>query len=209
MKSLIIIPCSLFYTRISNLSFNCSMKLNIHLDFDDTYERRNVSGDLSEFQFTSFDIHGSPVEMYVRIVDNWNPLLPEVFNLGFGPLNSLGEIDDMAVISHRDNSKVYSTILLGAITFLEANPDRYVGIDGANFTRACLYYRLFRLNHDYLSTHVNSYGIKYYIRLLRGKEKADPLVPDEDDIIMNPFKMSKHLTIRWEKMFNYFVFSLC
>lgn len=203
--------CFLLFLYIeidADLIHSYFMRLNINIDFSDTYPIENVEGSLSRFHFTSLDTSGNPVTLHVCISDNCNPFLPDVFNLAFGPLNESGEIDDVAVIKHSQSSKVYSTILLGALTFLNANRGQYVGIDGSNLVRSCLYYKLFQLNHDYLSRYLNSFGIKYYIRLLSGKEKGDPFVLDDEDLASSPIRIPRHFSIKWNKMFNYFIFNL-
>ncbi|PZR26509.1 MAG: hypothetical protein DI535_13945 [Citrobacter freundii] len=184
------------------------MKLNIAIDFRNTYPVENISTDFSVFKFTSFDISGRPVVLHVNILESCNPFLPGVFNLSFGPLGDDNEINDLAVIKHQDSSKVYSTVLLGVLSFLDINRDRFVGVDGANLTRAYLYYKLFQLNHDYLCEYFDVFGVKYYIRLLKAKEKDDLFVLDYDDLGASPVKIPKHLSVKWESIFNCFILRL-
>ncbi len=63
----------------------------------------------------------------------------------FGPTNSKGEIDDRAEISHKDYSKMFSSILLAGLTYLTDHPNQYLGIDGwdnaRDNARGYMYYR--------------------------------------------------------------------
>ena len=184
------------------------MKLNIIINFEDTYEIENISEDLSKFQFTTRNREGKEIVLFVIITKNSNPFLPSVYNLAFGPLDEDGRIDDKAVIKHESSAKVYSTLLLGALTFLNAVPDSFVGIDGSNLVRACLYYSLFQNNYDYLAQYFNVIGVNYYVRLLRGEESGDPFITDNEEFATQPFKIAKHLQITRRKLYNYFVFNL-
>lgn len=154
------------------------MKLDIVINFEDTYEIESISEDLSKFQFTSYDKNDSPVLLTVLIEKNKNPFLPTVFNLAFGPHNENGEMDDKAIVKHRNSSRVFSTILLGALTFLNSNKESFIGIDGSNLVRACLYYKMMQINHDYLCQFFNLIGVKYYTRLLKGVNADDTLFID-------------------------------
>src|SRR5579863_4570921 len=94
--------------------------LDIKINFEDTYEIENVSEDMSRFQFNTFEKSGQQIPLFVVIENNKNDFLPTVFNIAFGPRIN-GDIDDKAIINHQNSSKVYSTILFGALTFLNAN----------------------------------------------------------------------------------------
>lgn len=184
------------------------MRLGIQLDFTDVYQIVDLSTDLASFRFKTEAQDGSKITLGVILANNRNRFLPQVFNLGFGPFKPDGTIDDKAVITHKNSSKVYSTILLGALIFLNNNRDRMVGIDGSDMRRAYLYYRLLQNNFDYLIRYFRLIGIKYYARLLRGIEQTDPLVPDPADITTRPSGISKGESIRCDKLYNYFMFDL-
>ena len=62
-------------------------------------------------------------------------LLPDVYNLAFGPLDQSGHIDDKVQLSYKDYSKVFSTILFAGLTYLDNNRDHFIGIDGSNNAR--------------------------------------------------------------------------
>jgi hypothetical protein len=189
------------------------MQLGIKIDFENTYDIENLSSDLTSFQFKTVtkktkDAEETEIELGVILANNRNKFLPQVFNLGFGPFKEDKTIDDKAEIIHKDSSKVYSTILLGALTFLNSNKDRFVGVDGSDIRRAYLYFRLLQSNYDYLTQYFKLIGVKYYIRLLRGIEQADPYTPDPTDLATQPFIITKGESIRCEKLYNYFIYNL-
>ena len=184
------------------------MNLNIEINLSDTYEIENVSKDYTSFEFTSIQKNGEPILLHVKINDSNNPFLPTIYNLGFGPVDAAGNMDDEVNIQHLNNSKVYSTILLGVLTFLKNNPESGVGIDGSDKIRAYLYYRILQLNYDMLDEHFIIIGIKYYIRLLRGTDKYDSLSPDLQDLTTRPIRILKGQYIPADTLYNYFVIKL-
>jgi len=184
------------------------MQLAIKIDFDDTYDIDSISEDLTHFQFTTITKEGQSVILGIEIETNKNQFLPSVFNLGFGPFKEDGTLDDKAVINHQNNSKVYSTILLGALTFLRSNPDKFVGLDGSDMIRAYLYYRVFQRNYEYLVQYFRVIGVKYYVRLIRSPENNQELVSDNQDIAVFPHPIARGENIRCEKLYNYFTLNL-
>lgn len=189
------------------------MQLGIKIDFENTYEIENLSADLTSFQFKALikktsDAEETEITLGVVLANNRNKFLPQVFNLGFGPFKEDKTIDDKAEIAHKDSSKVYSTILLGALTFLNSNKDRFVGIDGSDIRRAYLYFRLLQNNYDYLTQYFKLIGVKYYVRLLRGIDQNDAFTPDLSDLATQPSIINKGESIRCEKLYNYFIYNL-
>lgn len=180
------------------------MNLDVKIDFDDVYEIEWLAPDFSYGRFNSPTKNG-PVELYVSIVVSTNQFLGEIPNLAFGPLREDGTIDDDAKIKHENNSKVYSTMLFAALTYLNTKNLNFIGIDGSNHIRALLYYKVLQLNFDYLAHYFQVAGVKYYIRLLRGFHKSDPLIADHDDITSIPMRLTKFHRIENRKLFNYFV----
>jgi len=59
-----------------------------------------------------------------------------VYNLGFGPPDGAGSFSDTVSLSHSNPAKVFSTVILVAIAFLERNPSLAIGIDGSDDRRA-------------------------------------------------------------------------
>ncbi len=144
------------------------------INFEETYPAKYVSGDLSYMLFDSADQHGKPVEIKIHISPHPDPLLPKVFNLGFGPPLSDGTIDDTTRINHQDLDKVLSTVLFYGYFFLVEQPNLTLGIDGSNDARAYLYHRMIILNNTYLSQFFIPIGVDWYVRLLRnGQVETD------------------------------------
>lgn len=103
----------------------------------------------------------------IEISPYGDPLLPNVFNLAFGPLSASGEIDDTAKINHQNKNKVFSTILLFSLVYLQSSPDVVIGIDGSNDVRAYLNHRMFLTNREYLNEYFITIGVDWYFKLLR------------------------------------------
>jgi hypothetical protein len=139
----------------------------ILLNLEDTFEPLSVSEDLTRYVFNSELNNNDIVELHVHINKHSDPLLPNVYNLGFGPIGVNGEIDDVIKLNHSNINKVFSTIILFAITFLQENNEMSIGIDGSNEVRAYLYHRMFKSNHDELSEFLITVGVDWYVKLLR------------------------------------------
>src|ERR1700742_712196 len=117
------------------------MGLNIKINFDDCYDIIDSRADLKLHKFNTILKGGDPSMLGVSINDQPHDLLPGVFNMAFGPIDDNNNIDDHVKIAHDDISKTLSTIVLTALTFLNENPETYLGIDGSNNARAYMYYR--------------------------------------------------------------------
>ena len=112
------------------------MSVALNIDFKNLYEIDNISTDLRWSSFRSNLNNGQEIPLVVKISNESHALLPNVYNLAFGPLNPKGKIDDKAELNHADYSKVFSTILFSALAYLNNNPDHYLGIDGSDNARA-------------------------------------------------------------------------
>ena len=131
-----------------------------------------------------------------------------MYNFAFGPPNQKGQIDDKAQLRHKDYSKVFSTILLAALTYLNRHKNHYLGIDGSDNSRAYMYYRILQLNYPYLDRYFKMFGLKYYVRITRfGKTQYDNPF-DFDDIQPYPDRIQKGVRIHPKLMYNYFIFNL-
>lgn len=141
----------------------------IKIDLDDTFEALTASEDLKRFTFNSELIDNTHLELHVLISEHPDPLLLDVYNLAFGPPGKDNEIDDDIAVCHKNLNKVFSTILLFAITFLQDNKDNQysIGIDGSDERRAYLYHRMFRYNKVSLSDSIVTVGVDWYVKLLR------------------------------------------
>lgn len=183
------------------------MAAPVKINFDNLYDIENISQDLKVSSFHTKLNSGSNVPLVVRISNQSHALLPNVYNLSFGPLNAKGKLDDKAELTHADYSKVFSTILFSALAYLETNPTHYLGIDGSDNARAYFYYRALQRNFAYLDQHFRMYGVKYYIRISRfGKTQYENPF-DFEDIIPYPFRIQKDDKISQDHMYNYFIFN--
>jgi hypothetical protein len=184
------------------------MAVSFKIDFDNLYDIDNVSTDLKFSSFKTKLNSGRVVPINVKISNETHALLPNVYNLAFGPLNTKGKIDDKAELTHTDYSKVFSTILFSALAYLKTNPDHYLGIDGSDNARAYFYFRALQRNFAYLDQHFRMFGIKYFVRITRfGKTQYDNPF-DFEDIMPYPFKIGKGDLISQDQMYNYFIFNL-
>ena len=87
----------------------------IKINLEDTYEPIEVAEDLSFMTYFS-EITNSPKTLIkIEISPLGDLLLPNVYNMAFGPLNN-GDIDDKAKINHQNKDKSFSTILLFLIS---------------------------------------------------------------------------------------------
>lgn len=184
------------------------MAIPVILDFDDLYEVESISEDLRTSIFRTELDDGSFAALRIEISNEAHKLLPNVFNLAFGPLTPKGQIDDKAQLKHKDYSKVFSTILIAGLTYLHKNKDHYLGIDGSDNARAYMYYRFLQRNYKYLDQHFNMFGLKYYVRITRfGKTQYDNPF-DFEDIQPYPDRIQKGIKIHPSFMYNYFIFNL-
>jgi len=183
------------------------MAIAVKLDFDDVYDIKPLSEDLRISTFETELSDGSTLPLLVEISNDPHELLPEVFNLAFGPPTNKGEIDDKAEITHKNYSRTFSSILLSGLIYLNSNTAHYLGIDGSNNARAYLYYRFLQQNYDYLDRYFNVYGLKYYVRISRfGKHQYDNPF-DFNDIYPFPEKIKKAMQLNPDFMYNYFIFN--
>jgi hypothetical protein len=184
------------------------MSVSFKIDFKNLYDLDSMSEDYKRTSFRTELKKGENTLLNVRIRDEPHELMPNVFNLSFGPLNSKGRIDDRAELKHADYSKVFSTILFTAFNYLEKNPKHYLGIDGSDNSRAYYYFRAMQRNFSYLDRHFQMFGIKYYVRITRlGRTVyANPF--DFDDVIANAARIKKGDQISQDFMYNYFIFNM-
>ncbi|NML20961.1 hypothetical protein HHL16_08755 [Pseudoflavitalea sp. G-6-1-2] len=141
--------------------------MKVKIDLEDTYELLLITPDLREAAFHSCDKKGNAVLMKIQLKPAMIGLLPDVYNLSFGPPLPNGTIDDSAEISHDDLNKLFSSIILFALTFLRANPESSIGLDGSDDVRAYLYHRIFIGNRTYLSEYLKAFGVDWFARLMR------------------------------------------
>ncbi|MDR3713217.1 MAG: hypothetical protein P4L51_10410 [Puia sp.] len=184
------------------------MAVRVKIDFNKVYEFDDISPDFNLSSFNSRLDDGKEIPLKVKISNQAHDLLPNVYNLAFGPLNKQGKIDDRAELAHNDYSKVFSTILFSAYAYLRRNPGHVLGVDGSDNTRAYFYYRALKRNFSYLTQHFDMFGVKYFVRITRfGKTQYDNPF-DFQEIMPYPYKIGPDDDISQNNMYNYFLFTL-
>ena len=184
------------------------MVLNVKINFEDVYNPDSISDDLRITGFTTELEAGANRPLKVAISNEVHELLPYTYNLAFGPLKADGKIDDKVELTHQDYSKVFSTILLSAFTYLKEHPDHFIGVDGSDNRRAYLYYKLLQRNYDYLNKHFDIFGIKYYVRISRPRKRQYDNPFNFHDIKPAPVKIVKGKMLSHDEMYNYFTFRI-
>ncbi|MCX2477669.1 hypothetical protein OQY15_01125 [Pedobacter sp. MC2016-15] len=141
--------------------------MSITINFDDIYEPASLSDDFSQMSFNAPQFDGSDLELLVTITQHHDEQLLGVYNLAFGPKDENGEPDDQIRLKHQNIDKVFSTIILNALSFLQLNPELKIGIDGSDDLRARLYHGMFKSNREYLQESVLAIGVDWYVRIFR------------------------------------------
>jgi hypothetical protein len=183
------------------------MSVLFKINFNELYKLDYASEDLLSYSFNPELHNGNQVLLNIKISEKEHPLIPNAFNLSFGPLNSKGKIDDRVELKYDDYSKVFSTILFTGRAYLEANPGRFLGIDGSDNARAYYYYRAIQRNFNYLNDYFNMYGIKYYVRITRLGRTQYENPFDFQDIKALPIQIMKGADMSQDFMYNYFIFN--
>ena len=139
----------------------------IKINLEDTFEATYVSPNFDQYIFESQLKDNTITPLKVKFTNIAESLLPNVYNLAFGPFDANGKINNFVNLKHKDSNKVFSTIILFSITFLKNNPHISIGIDGSDDLRANLYHRMFRYNYKNLRDFLVIIGVDWYVRLLR------------------------------------------
>lgn len=178
------------------------MALNIRIDLENRYERVLID-DLRFSTFESILVDGTKVELGIKISIDADPFMPNVYNLAIGPFDNDFQIDDKVKLNHQDHSRVFSTIVFAALTFLREHKDKFLGIDGSNIARAYMYYRSILKNYDYLNSLFNIYGVNYFLRVLQDGSISN----DSEDLLLVPKLILPEERIRAHKLHNYLIFT--
>lgn len=177
----------------------------IRINLDNTFEPILANDNFTEYTFESVLFDSSSIKLKIKITNLNDPLLPNICNLAFGPVDLDNQIDDFIKLKHANTNRVFSTILLCAITFLQKYPDKMIGIDGSNDIRAYLYHRMFRFNYEYLDEYIISIGVDWYVRLLRnGNIEIDDTGLPYFKPKLEPFDLKRNPT----DLYLYYVFYL-
>ena len=93
------------------------MALNIKIHFKERYDVSPVN-DLQYSVFHTELITGKVTRLGIKISSDEHPLMRDVYNMAFVPVNASHEIDDQAKLTHLNHSKVFSTIVFEGLSFL-------------------------------------------------------------------------------------------
>ena len=129
----------------------------IKINLENTFEALYVSPNFDQYIFESQLKNNKIIQLKVKFTNIAESLLPNVYNLAFGPFDVSGKINDSINLKHKNSNKVFSTIILFSITFLKNNPTVTIGIDGSDDLRANLYHRMFRYNYKDLQDFMNTW----------------------------------------------------
>jgi hypothetical protein len=186
------------------------MGIHIILDLDNHYPI-TIRKNLTSYRFEAVLENGVNERLFVLVDDKAHPYLKDVYNLAYGPANDAEKIKDRDAVRLQDVSKVFSTILHCGLTFLRNNPGAFLGIDGSDHKRSCLFHRVIKNNFDYLDQYFQVSGVKFYARLLRfksnGPEYSEYLI-DTGDMKTEPVLLKKNDTVDTNNLYNYFIFKL-
>lgn len=144
------------------------------IDLNNIYTPSYVSPELDHFIFEGVLKDDSTINLHVNIIPHPEELLPNVYNFAFGPLDSNNQINDCIKLKHKDVSKLFSTLILYGLTFLnEKSPDSFIGIDGSDDLRAILYHKIFKSNIKNLKNIISVIGVDWYVKLLRNRTEIE------------------------------------
>ncbi len=69
------------------------MAIAVKIDFNNTYEIDSISEDLKTAIFSTELLDASIIHLKVEIDNEEHELLPNVYNLAFGPMDNKGKIE--------------------------------------------------------------------------------------------------------------------
>lgn len=139
----------------------------IKINLNETYDHQSVEEGFFGMTFYSPDTNQANTLIKVELRKHPDAQLENVYNLAFGPLNKNNMLDDKAKVKHADTDKMFSTVLLFGLTFLDEYPGLRIGLDGSSDSRAYLYHRMFQTNRNHLNEYLVALGVDWFVRLLR------------------------------------------
>jgi hypothetical protein len=177
----------------------------IKIDFEDTYDPITVEDDFSEMTFESPQVGGKGELLSVQIRPHTDPHLPKVYNLGFGPTNGKGGLQDNIRLKHADSHKVFSTVLFHGFTFLQEYPQLILGIDGSDDVRATMYHLMIKANRNYLEDFFVIIGVDWYVRVFRNWHFE---LDDHGDLLAKPKPEPFDYQRNRHDLYRYYMFQL-
>ncbi|HEY8970483.1 MAG TPA: hypothetical protein VIM64_15365, partial [Puia sp.] len=85
------------------------MGLNVKIDLENVYSIVAKNADQRASEFDTILTNAKRVRLGIRISHTPHTLIPNAYNMAFGPIKGNGSIDDKARLSYEDYSKVFST----------------------------------------------------------------------------------------------------
>lgn len=177
----------------------------ITIDFGNTYLPITVAPDYTSMTFNSPQVNESKELIVVQLQPYPISKLPNVYNLGFGPDDGNGSFLDNVPLQHSDRNMVFSTIMLLALAFLQANPNHIIGLDGSNDARARIYHMMFRSNIVQLGEYFETIGLDYYVKQLRNGELE---VDTDQKYVYIPFPQPFDYSRSSRNLYRYYMFYL-
>ena len=83
----------------------------IKINLENIYEPISISEDFIEIIFHSEIENDEDIPLYIRFSSINDIHLPNVYNLGFGPIDKDGNIDDLIRLRHKNLNKLFSTLV--------------------------------------------------------------------------------------------------
>lgn len=182
------------------------MPLNIKLNLDNSYKLKSEPT-LDYFVFTAVLKGGSKIPIVVIIHPPVNELMPDVYDLSYGPVDENQMIDENVILSFNNPSKVFSTLAFAALFFLNENPGAFLGISAVDTRQALLYRRLIKDNFDYIAHYYQISGVEFYAKqdIANNKDGNKGLKPGQTLQVSNEIK---DVDVDLRNLFSYYLLKL-
>lgn len=119
------------------------------------YEPLWVSMDALEFKFVSDGPKGQ-VQKVVQFIETNDSA---VFNLAFGDLTPVGQVDDQVKNDNKDRNKILATVAAAVYEFTARYPDKHIFFTGSTSERTRLYRMAITINLAELVCDFEIYGV--------------------------------------------------
>lgn len=111
---------------------------------------------LMVFQFVSEGPKGKIPKLIKYSETNFKGM----YNLGFGDMDAMGEIDDMAISDNGDSDMVLATVISTVYAFSDRYPDYWIYATGSTKSRTRLYRIGISKYMDEISMDFDIYGLR-------------------------------------------------
>jgi hypothetical protein len=147
------------------------MNYDIYSDFEATQ-------DLSIFEFVSEGKCGA-IPKRIKFVPT---ALSGVYNLAFGDINEVDEIDDLSISNNGDRNKVLATVARVVEIYTNKYPERMIYFRGSTTERTRLYRMAVGLNLEELSRK---------FEIFAEMEDCDEVLPFHKNMIISAFLIKR------------------